>query len=115
MIMETKAKPLTPDDLVEKTVNELQALLLENSAQQFAITAALVRRQRAEREIAQDRASMKWITVEQAVERSALSPRFCSRRADEPNFGWIRRLSNRTIRVSAAALEDFMMAKGKRR
>ncbi len=113
-----KAKPIPSlDELTEKTSNELSAMLLEHAARQSALTAALNRRLRAERELSQDRAGAngKWLTVEEAVERSALSPRFFYRRADEPNFGWIRRLSNRTIRISAAALEDFMMAKGKRR
>jgi hypothetical protein len=97
--------------IAEATSNDLTALLAENAAMQSILTAALLRRRRAEREHEPHRAE-KWITIQEASERSALRPRFFYKRADKPGFNWVRRLSPRSIRVDANGLDAFMRAKG---
>ena len=100
--------------IAEATSNDLTALLAENAAMQSVLTAALLRRRRAEREHEAHRTDSRPITVQAAAELSTLSPRWFYRRADAPGFGWIRRLSRRNVRVDSAALDDFMRAKRKR-
>jgi hypothetical protein len=104
-------------DFAEATANELTALLAENAARQSVLTAALIRRQKMGHEIPQDddHRCARWITVEEAAQRSTLSARWFYRRADLPGYGWIRRLENRSIRIDGNALNAFMNGKGKRR
>jgi hypothetical protein len=99
--------------IAEATSNDLTALLAETAAVQSVLTAALLRRRRAEREHESHRADSRPITVQAAAELSTLSLRWFYRRANKPGFSWIRRLSARNIRVDAAALEDFLRATGK--
>jgi predicted DNA-binding transcriptional regulator AlpA len=109
--------------IAEATANELSALLCENAAMQSTLTAAmqstltaaLLRRSRAERQAEQSRrADTKLITIEEACMRASLTPRWFYRRADTPKFPWIRRLSNRVVRIDSAGLDDFMRARKRR-
>src|SRR5260370_42513311 len=81
--------------IAEATSNDLTALLAESAAVQSVLTAALLRRRRAEREASEHHRAARWVTVAEASASSALSPRWFYKRADKPGFGWVRRLSAR--------------------
>jgi predicted DNA-binding transcriptional regulator AlpA len=98
--------------VAELTANELTSALIENSAMQSRLTSALVHRQRIERQAEQSRRTdSKLITIEEACMRASLTGRWFYRRADTPKFPWIRRLSNRVVRIDSAGLDDFLRAR----